>query len=138
MTFTEAWMTEQHDALALFIQKVADDPSLQARLEAEGSDPITLAKEMGISLEAKALELVYGDEENQERELDTKELADVAGGFAFKLSGKNFLKGLNLTTKTVSNVGFNMAGSGKNGCPISYPTCCGYANGFNAMATISQ
>jgi len=137
MTFTEAWMTEQHDALASFIRKVADDPSLQAKLETEGSDPVALANELGISLEAKALELVYGEEE-RDRELDTKELADVSGGFGFKLSGKNFLKGLNLTTKTVSKVGFNMAGSGTNGCPISYPTCCNCASGFNAMATISQ
>ena len=135
-------MNEQHDALAEFIKKVADDPSLQAKLEADGSDPVSLANELGISLEAKALEMVFGeleDVEKSDRELKTQELETVSGGgVGFKLSGKNFLKGLNLTNKTISKGGFNMAGTSQVGCPISYPTICNCANGFDAMATISQ
>ena len=135
-------MYKQHDALVEFINKVADDPSLQAKLEADGSNPISLANEIGISLEARALEMVFGEEENfgkSDRELSTQDLATVSGGgVGFKLSGKNFLKGLNLTTKTISKGGFNMAGTSQVGCQCSYPTLCGCANGFDAMAEISQ
>ena len=134
-------MNEQHDALADFIKKVADDPSLQAKLEADGSNPVSLANELGISLEARALEMVFGEKEDVEksdRELSTEDLKTVAGGVGFKLSGKNFLTGLNLTSKTISKGGFNMAGTSSVGCNVSYPTCCGCANGFGAMTNISQ
>ena len=139
MSVSESWMHEQHDALASFIKKVADDPSLQAKLEADDSDPVSLANELGISLEAKALEMVFGaSDEKSDRELKTEELATVSGGFGFKLSGKNFMKGLNISTKTISKGGFNMAGTSVVGCNITYPTCCSCANGFDAMANISQ
>ena len=134
-------MNEQHDALAEFIRKVADDPSLQAKLEADGSNPVSLANELGISLEAKALEMVFGEKEDVEKtdqELSTEDLKTVAGGRGFKLSGKNFLTGLNLTSKTITKGGFNMAGTSVVGCTVSFPTICGCANGVDAMANISQ
>ena len=140
MSESESWMNEQHDALSEFIKKVADDPSLQAKLEADGSNPVSLANELGISLEPRALEMVFGekeDAENTDRELSTEDLQTVAGG-SFKLSGKNFLTSLNLTSKTISKGGFNMAGTSSVGCNVSYPTCCKCADGFNAMANISQ
>ena len=125
MSVSESWMNEQHDALVQFINKVADDPSLQAKLEAEGSNPIALANELGISIEAKGFEMVLGEEkdvENADRELTTEDLQAVAGGNAgFQISGKNFLKGLNLTNKTISKGGFNMAGTSSVGCNVSYP-----------------
>ena len=134
-------MEEQNDALSSFIRKVAEDPALQAKLESEDSDPIAIAKEIGINLEAKALQIVFKEDDAEERELNVNELTSVSGGFGFKLSGKSFLSKINLTTKTISKFGTKSNNiTDVTGCggpfPTQQPGCS--SSGFNPMTNISQ
>ena len=61
------------EQLKAFIEKVQADTSLQERLNAEGADPVSIAKEAGFSISA-------GDLTNAQSEISEEELEGVAGG----------------------------------------------------------
>ena len=66
------------EQLKAFIAKVQADISLQEKLEAEGADPVAIAKAAGFAItEAE----VKAYQELQTRDLSDEELDGVAGGY---------------------------------------------------------
>ena len=61
------------EQLKAFLEKVQADTSLQERLNAEGADPVSIAKEAGFSISADDLK-------NAQSEISDEELEGVAGG----------------------------------------------------------
>ena len=70
------------EQLKAFIEKVQADTSLQERLNAEGADPVSIAKEAGFMISDDDLA-------KAQFELSDEELEGVAGGgFAFGKAAK--------------------------------------------------
>lgn len=72
------------EQLKAFITKVQTDASLQEKLEAEGADPVAIAKAAGFAItEAE----VKAYQELQTRDLSDEELDGVAGGLSHTCYG---------------------------------------------------
>ncbi|MFL0771056.1 MAG: Nif11-like leader peptide family natural product precursor [Prochlorococcus sp.] len=67
------------EQLKAFIAKVQGDKSLQEKLNAEGADPVAIAKAAGFSISTEVLQ-------NSIRELSEDELEGVAGGTGVALA----------------------------------------------------
>lgn len=67
----------QNDQLKSFIDAVYSDPTLQAKLTDESTDPIALAASLGFTISE---EDINGEIETKSEELSQQELESVAGG----------------------------------------------------------
>ena len=66
------------EAAKAFAERVAKDPAIQAKLSAEGADPVAIAKEHGHDFDESHVEA--GKAHLETLEMSDDELDDVAGG----------------------------------------------------------